>query len=264
MFIPPATCYGPSVSSATVTGHPDSSHTTLSIGWTALTPTQAKGGFASGEDPGVPLVTGYKVYYMSSTAGVTPTNLDRTAWTYVGDANGGNIGAYTTNSASITIPNATLGNQMYLALSLVFDSGFESFFVSPTPYGAQIGPTPAGVFASVSATQDKGRVTANWRSNTETGVAFYEVWTAMSADGPFAAVAGTQTMPKGSNSTYSVTFRLPPSAAKEYTTFVKIKDQDVNGQVFWSDVVKAVPPPPSGAVAPTTETPVKEPMKRVK
>jgi hypothetical protein len=252
----------PSITSATVTGHPDSSHTTLSIGWTALTLAQAKGGFAAGEDPGAALVTGYKIYYTSSTAGTPPTNLDRTAWTYVGDANGGNIGAYTTNSASITIPNATSGNQMYLALSLVYDSGFESFFVSPAPYGAQIGPTPAGVFASVSATQDKGRVTANWRTNTETGVAYFEVWSASSAAGPFAAVAGTQTAPKGSNSSYSVTFRLPPAAAKTYTTYVKIKDQDTSGEVFWSDVVKAVPP--ASVAPPIAETPVKEPMKRVK
>jgi hypothetical protein len=193
------------------------------------------------------------------SASSTPP-IDTASWKTNGTLVATVTGAGTASYTGLTLTNtSTPGNAIWLAMSLTFDSGFEGLYVSPTPTKASIGPTPAGVFASVSATQDKGRVTANWRTNTETGVAYFEVWSASSAAGPFAAVAGTQTAPKGSNSSYSVTFRLPPAAAKTYTTYVKIKDQDTSGEVFWSDVVKAVP---SASVAPPiAETPVKEPMK---
>lgn len=97
-------------------------------------------------------------------------------------------------------------------------------------------PTAAGVFASSNAWITNGKVTATWQSNVEAGVAQYQVHISKRADRGFAPVDSTVTAPKGNNSSYLVTFRLPQSLRNARTIYVKVQDLDMDGQIFWSTV----------------------------
>ena len=82
----------------------------------------------------------------------------------------------------------------------------------------------------------KGVVTANWTTNVESGVAQFQVYSALKQAAPLP-VSGTATAPKGNSSSYTVTFASPKSATAKL--FLKIKASMTNGPDQWSDAMRA-------------------------
>ena len=80
---------------------------------------------------------------------------------------------------------------------------------------------------------DKDGIVANWRTNVETGAAFFQVYYATSADGTYNPIDSTITQPKGDNSSYSVTFPVP-TGLKSDTFYLKVRCTDMDNLTYWS------------------------------
>jgi hypothetical protein len=95
---------------------------------------------------------------------------------------------------------------------------------------------------------------ATWRTNVETGAAFFQVYYAASVNGTYTPIDSTITQPKGNNSVYSVTFRKP-KGIKARDLYLKVMCTDMDNTTYWSTpatlspaivvpVVPTVPPKP--------------------
>jgi len=204
----------------------------MTLSWAAA---DANGGYAAGDAPASPIVTGYRFYYWDGAG--SPASLEHTpgnGWNPVSTVNGGagsTLAGASNTSCTVTFPDTA--NNQAVAMALTLDGSYESTFTGP--YASWTAPTPAGVFASADASLKKGQVTVNWRTNVETGTANFQVMA--SKDGAnFAPVDGTLTDPKGDHSFYSTTFPNPYPGAKKF--YVKVQSTDFDGQQFTSNTIK--------------------------
>lgn len=139
--------------------------------------------------------------------------------------------------ATVTIPRSILaGNSAWLRLFPVYEGGVrEAQFGGAA--SVQVGPTPAGVFAGFDAKLAMGTVTATWRSNAESGLAFYQVYTSKLVGGPYVPINGTLTSPMGDSHVYTATFPFPKEIGKR-KVFLKVKATDTDGTEWWTQPVK--------------------------
>jgi hypothetical protein len=191
----------------------------VTVSWTPIT--ALKGYYDT--SPANNLITGAAIRYQTNST--KPTNFLTGAWTlaaggpnsrtgYVSWGNNGSDPGTLTVRIPGSIPS---GQATYLAMSLLFDgatpgtgSGWnaETDFVGPA--SLQIGPTPAGVFASFGATLRQGRVSATWRSNVEAAVLAYDVQAAPRVGGQSGVFASMETLsPLGDGHNYIASFKVP-------------------------------------------------------
>jgi hypothetical protein len=127
--------------------------------------------------------SGYEVYSFQGAS--APTTRDPASWSLESDTDGtaDNLGA----NVTVTDP-ATSGHSTWLALRLVYDSGFKSRYVGAN--SSQVaGPTAAGGFESVSASYlGKKNVQIDWVTNSEMAVSGFNVLRSDSPEGFFSAV----------------------------------------------------------------------------
>jgi len=202
------------------------------------------------------LVSGIAIYYWHNPSGtsgpVAPSGYLTSNWTLAASATYSTTGFYswgtsgtdTQTSLTVTIPGPIpSGTATFLAAALLFDGwtppagGFamQTDFIGPA--SEQIGPTPAGVFAGFDAKLAQGTVTATWRSNAESGLAFYQVYASKLVGGPYVPINGTLTSPMGDSHVYTVTFPFPKEIAKK-KVFLKVKATDTDGTEWWTQPVK--------------------------
>jgi len=227
---------------------------TLNFSWTALS--NLLGYYDSA--PSSNMITGYEI---RSYTGATPppdyslSTFNTTVATVSIGASGTDPGVL--NGIVVNLPSS---GATYYGLSVLFDGASagdayrETKFVGP---GFNIGPTPAGVFASFNAGRKAGhhhKIVATWRTNVETGAAFFQVYYAASVNGTYTPIDSTITQPKGNNSVYSVTFRKP-KGIKARDLYLKVMCTDMDNTTYWSTpatlspaivvpVVPTVPPKP--------------------
>ena len=186
------------------------------------------------------VVTGWDVFYQIGTG--APASEVASAWTSLGTVPldmtaGRNYTDFTT--PAITYNSA--GSQIFFSCAPHFADGFKPYTGSPAAptyvvgaNSAQIGPTPAGLFVSVTASALKNKqVTANWTTNVESGVVAYDVVFSNKKNGPFQVVPGTTTAPTGNGSSYSKTFPRP----RGEKLFLKVKATMTSGVDEYSNLV---------------------------
>ena len=237
---------GLSVSSASGSG---SGPYTITVTWPKLSPSQLQG-YYDGSGYGN-LVTGYGIYYAVPGATSQPSNYRINYGTpqFKPATSGGivTIGTSGTDpgTATFTVTDVSLPtSRLYIALSVLFDQATpvqgqfaETDFVGPATYVLGGNPTPAGVFAGFDAKLAQGTVTATWRSNAESGLAFYQVYASKLVGGPYQPINGTLTSPMGDSHVYTVTFPFPKAIAKKQV-FLKVKATDTDGTEWWTQPVK--------------------------
>ncbi len=97
------------------------------------------------------------------------------------------------------------------------------------------GPTPAGVFASFNASLYHGVVKVSWRSNVETGVASYTVYTSDTRE--TCARRFNLHGPAGRHHLYALNFPYPKSIHRR-VLFLKVAALHMDGTTTWSQRVK--------------------------
>lgn len=199
---------------------------TVPLTWTAAS---VYGAYASGDQPGSPVVTGYKIYVWTGSG--SPVSRDHTAagWAL---ATGGTVTPGSATGGSVTF-TADHANSQWVAMSLTFDSGYESTYVGAPVQVA--GPTGAGVFGSVTASQPGKDVTVAWTTNTEAGVVRYDIYWEPNNSGPWRLVKSVPV--QGDSPSYNVSF-TPPALAGPRASFVKVAAIMAEGPTQWSPVVR--------------------------
>ena len=196
-------------------------------------------------DPGpAAIFAGYRVYFLQQNP--SPTTYAVSSWTPAtiitptADANGFVNG---TTSQTITLSGPTISStNVYFAIVPTFVSASTALSSFHPPIlgswvGPVAGPTPAGVFAGFDAKLAMGTVTATWRSNAESGLAFYQVYTSKLVGGPYVPINGTLTSPMGDSHVYTATFPFPKEIGKR-KVFLKVKATDTDGTEWWTQPVK--------------------------
>ncbi len=218
------------------------------VNWTAIA--NPKGYYDSA--PAGNIVTGVAVYYWNAAG--TPTSITDYAitnlnWVLAAGGPSSRTGYVTfltgadPGTTTVWLPDAA-PNPSYCALELLFDgvdpsqaAGFcaRTDFVGHAVSLAN--PTPAGVFAGFDAKLAMGTVTATWRSNAESGLAFYQVYASKLVGGPYVPINGTLTSPMGDSHVYTATFPFPKEIGKR-KVFLKVKATDMDGTEWWTQPVK--------------------------
>ena len=196
------------------------------------------------------VVTGIAVYYVQrATAPSVASDFAVTSWIlaagngHSGYNSWGLTGADVGGPITVNVPVAATGNATYLGIRMLFDGwtpsagGFQAATDFVGQASAQIGPTPAGVFAGFDAKLAMGTVTATWRSNAESGLAFYQVYASKLVGGPYVPINGTLTSPMGDSHVYTATFPFPKEIGKR-KVFLKVKATDMDGTEWWTQPVK--------------------------
>ena len=226
----------------------------ISLSWSSLA--NLTGGLFGYYDsqPASNVVTGAAVYYWTNTSGTTPpTNYAVGAWTLASGGPNSQTGYISWGNSTPADPTALTvhipgpipsNNATYLGMRVLFDNwnpSMTSFFATATDFvgqaSAQVGPTPAGVFAGFDAKLAMGTVTATWRSNAESGLAFYQVYASKLVGGPYVPINGTLTSPMGDSHVYTASFPFPKEIGKR-KVFLKVKATDMDGTEWWTQPVK--------------------------
>ena len=188
------------------------------------------------------VVTGVKFYYIQSVT--APTTSTPASWTPVAQVNSVAGNQLTWGSSAppanvvVSVPKVAPGGPTtYIAETLLFGNNaspaaFESKFTGGN--SSTIGPTPAGLFVSVTASAQNKLVTVNWTTNVESGVVAYDVVYSKKKNGPFQMISGTTTAPTGNGSSYSKTFARPRGSDK---LFIKVKATMTSGVDEYSNLV---------------------------
>ena len=208
------------------------------------------------------IVTGMGIYFWQNASGTTPPtdfSLPTGGWILASGGPNSRPGYVSwgltgsdSGTAIVHVPGPIpSGQAIYLAMSVLFDGalpgdqffgnsgipGRETYYVGPA--SAQVGPTPAGIFAGFDAKLAMGTVTATWRSNAESGLAFYQVYASKLVGGPYVPINGTLTSPMGDSHVYTATFPFPKEIGKR-KVFLKVKATDMDGTEWWTQPVKVV------------------------
>ena len=183
-------------------------------------------GFYDSLPSGLPVIQDYEIYYKAVSGQVDPTSGAIAGWTL--------WGVVPSSATSTVLTDFPYGDGLgttyyYFAMRprFYYGSTWQIPFVGGN--SSPIGPyASTNVFSSVAST----KTAATFTTNSESGVASYQVFYAPTINGRYT-VASTVVPAVGSAHTYNVPLKIV--ATTDVPGYIKVKANLTNGKVTWSN-----------------------------
>jgi len=220
----------PRVASAVRTSPTGEDPAVFSLALSGL-PTDGSGGYAPGDPPPSPLVTGYELYYLFADS--EPAATFSGGWLLC--KNGLVSSATPGTIPKVEIPLPPPGKDLYLMARTVFDCGYKGSRGS-APYRVPEEQLLSKIFAFAEA----GPAAADWISDKEEQVLSYQVYWAPGVIHAFKPI-GPKVPAQGAGTSYQAPYTVP----KQFDTFfVRIRADKKDETYEWSRIFLVDQKPP--------------------